>query len=212
MVNLSSLDCTTLIENSLAIARCIKQKKTSFKEFTDELTTIRYRSGIIDEYPSRLNYFSDWIYDNAEKGILKNISKEIGGQSIKFKLDFMSAHPDKYFELSKYPEFVHAISNQEKTISNREYSYISKENISGLENKIQNGDMIAITSDIKGLDINHVGIAVRMDDGRIHLLHAPNSGLKVQITEAPLSDYLARLKKDTGVIVIRAAEPMEPIQ
>ncbi|MDR3625628.1 MAG: DUF1460 domain-containing protein, partial [Ignavibacteriaceae bacterium] len=66
---------------------------------------------------------------------------------------------------------------------------------------------IAITSGVNGLDINHVGIAVRMDDGRIHLLHAPNVGSKVQISEAPLSEYLLKIKKDTGVIVLHVIEP-----
>ena len=206
VVNLSSLDCTTFLENCLAIARCIKERRTSFENFTNELTKIRYRSGIINEYPSRLHYFSDWAFDNEEKGIIKNISKEIGGRSIKINVNFMSAHPDYYHELNQNPEFARLIEKQEKEISNRESSYISKENVSGIEKKIHNGDLIAITSGIKGLDINHVGIAVRMDDGRIHLLHAPNVGYKVQITDATLSDYLAKIKKDTGVIVMRAEE------
>jgi hypothetical protein len=209
VVNLSALDCSTFLENSLAIARCIKEKKTSFENYRNELTKIRYRGGIIDEYPSRLHYYSDWTYDNEVKGIIKNISKDIGGRSIKFNVDFMSSHPGYYLELRKYPEFIRAIQKQEKEIGKREYSFISKENVSGLEKKIHNGDLIAVTSGIKGLDINHVGIAVRMDDGRIHLLHAPNVGLNVQITDIPLSDYLAKIKKDTGVIILRAVEPVE---
>ena len=172
VINLSALDCTTFLENSLAIARCIKEKRTSFEDFKKELAKIRYRSGVINEYPSRLHYFSDWIFDNEEKGIIKNISKEIGGRPIKFNVDFMSSHPDYYLELKEHPEFIRVIKEQEKEISKREYSFISKENVSGLEKKIHNGDLIAITSNVKGLDINHVGIAVRMDDGRIHLLHA----------------------------------------
>jgi hypothetical protein len=48
-----------------------------------------------------------------------------------------------------------------------------------------------------------------MDDGRIHLLHAPKVGYKVQIIDTPLSDYLAKIKKDTGVIILRALEPPE---
>jgi hypothetical protein len=143
------------------------------------------------------------------KGIIKNISKEIGGRSVKFNVDFMSSHPGYYLELRKYPEFIHVIQKQEKEIGRREYSFISKENVSGLEKKIHNGDLIAVTSGIKGLDINHVGIAVRMDDGRIHLMHAPNVGLSVQITDIPLSDYLAKIKKDTGIIILRAIEPVE---
>ena len=66
VVNLRGFDCTTFLENILAFARCIKSGKTSFEDFQDELIKIRYRNGVIDKYPSRLHYFSDWIYDNAK--------------------------------------------------------------------------------------------------------------------------------------------------
>jgi len=42
-----------------------------------------------------------------------------------------------------------------------------------------------------------------MDDGRIHLMHAPNVGYKVQITEKPLADYIKGNKKQTGIMVLR---------
>jgi hypothetical protein len=206
VINFSGLDCTTFLENSLAITRCIKEKKTSFENFKKELIKIRYREGIIDKYPSRLHYFSDWIFDNEKKGIIKNISKEIGGMPLKFDLNFMSTHPDNYLELKDHPEFIPIIEKQEKEISRRKYYFVPKENIIELEKKIHNGDLIAITSDIKGLDINHVGIALRLDDGRIHLLHAPNKGFKVQVAEMPLTDYLSKIKHDTGIIIIRALE------
>jgi hypothetical protein len=207
VINLSAFDCTTFLENTLAISRCIKEKKTSFKDFTGELTKIRYREGIINEYPSRLHYFSDWIFDNEKKGIVQNISKEIGGRPLKFYVDFMSKHPGNYPELRNNPEFIKTIEKQENEISSREYYFISKKYITEFEKKIHNGDLLAITSGVKGLDINHVGIAVRMEDGRIHLLNAPDKGSNVKISELPLSDYLARIKKDTGIIVLRASKP-----
>ncbi len=209
VINLTGLDCTTFLENSLTFARCIKEKKTTFNDYKNELTKIRYRYGKIAQYPSRLHYFSDWIYDNERKGIVKNISKEIGGDSIKFSLDFMSEHPDSYVQLKKDPVYIGIIREQEQDINKRKYYFIPKEKVSDVENKIHNGDLIAITSNVKGLDINHVGIAVKMDDGRIHFLHAPNVGYKVQITKVPLADYLMKFNKDTGVMVLRAIEPQK---
>ena len=67
--------------------------------------------------------------------------------------------------------------------------------------------MIALTTSDKGLDIGHVGIAIKMEDGRIHFLHAPLVGSKVQISEMPLSDYAKKIKKHTGIIVLRVLEP-----
>jgi hypothetical protein len=57
------------------------------------------------------------------------------------------------------------------------------------------------------LDIGHVGLAIKMDNGRIHFLHAPLADSKVQISELPLSDYAKKINKHTGIIVLRVLEP-----
>ncbi len=207
VINLTVFDCTTFLETDLAFARCIKEKKTSFEDYQKELEKIRYRDGKINQYPSRLNYFSDWIYDNEKKGIIKNISKELGGEPLHFDVSFMSLHPDLYVQLKENPSLIPVIKEQEKDINRREYFFIPKEKVSIISKKIHNGDLIAFTSDVKGLDINHVGVAVEMKDGTVHLMHAPDVGYKVQISELPLSDYVLKVKKDTGIIVLRAAEP-----
>jgi len=209
VINLSGLDCNTFVDNVLAISRCIKQGKNSFENFKDELALIRYRDGKIDQYPSRLHYFSDWIYNNEEKGILKNITKVIGGENFEMNLNFMSSHPEYYKHLKANPEFIPIITEQEKEINKREHFFIPKEKIEEIEQEIESGDLLAFTSTIKGLDVNHVGIAVRMDDERIHILHAPNVGYKVQISELPLAEYVNNIEKDSGVIVVRVLEPTE---
>ena len=203
VIHLTGLDCTTFLENTLTISRCIKKQKTSFEDYQNELTNIRYRDGKLNGYPSRLHYFSDWIYNNSKKGIVKDVTKEIGGKPIKFNVFFMSKNPDKYKKLTESPEFIPLIAKQEKEINKRKYYYIPKENVSTIEDKIQNGDLIAITTNLPGLDVGHVGIAVKESDGRIHFLHAPLSGSKVQISEKPLPEYLAAIKKHTGIIVLR---------
>ena len=208
VINLTGLDCTTFLENSLVLARCIKKWKTTFEDYEKELQFVRYRDGKIDQYPSRLHYFSDWIYDNMKKGVVEDITKEIGGVKIKFKVDFMSTHPDSYKQLKENPDFLPIIKKQEKEINCREYYYIPKEELSSKEEFIHNADLIAITTNVEGLDIGHTGIAVKMDDGRIHLLHAPNENTKVQISNEPLADYLMKYKRHSGVIVLRALEPV----
>ncbi len=207
VINLTGLDCTTFLENAVVFSRLIKKGKTSFDDYENELTYLRYRDGKIDQYPSRLHYFSDWIYNNQQKGIVKDITKEIGGEPISFNLNFMSTHPESYKHLKENPSFIPVIAEQEKEISSRTYYYIPKEKISSVEDKIHNGDLIAFTTNAKGLDIGHVGIAVKENDGRIHLLHAPLVGSKVQISEKPLSEYVMNVKKHTGIIVLRVLGP-----
>jgi hypothetical protein len=207
VINLRGLDCTTFLENALVFGRLIKKGKNSFEDYMNELTFVRYRDGKINQYPSRLHYFSDWIFNNTSKNIVRDVTKEIGGKPIRFNLDFMSTHPESYLHLRENPKFVSTIKQHERSINQREYNFIPKERVSYLEASIQNGDLIAITTNIPGLDIGHTGIAVKGDDGRIYFMHAPITGSKVQITDEPLSKYLLKVKKHTGIIVLRPEEP-----
>lgn len=207
IINLTGLDCTTFLETTLTFARCIKKGKTSFDDYQKELIFIRYRDGKIDKYPSRLHYFSDWIFNNQQKRIVEDVTREIGGKPIKFKVDFMSENPDLYKQLKNNPSFIPVIRKQESEINKRQYYYLPEDDIEKSESKIKSGDLIALTTSDRGLDIGHVGIAIKMDDGRIHFLHAPLAGKKVQITEMPLSEYTQKIKKHTGIIVLRVNEP-----
>ena len=209
VINLTGLDCTTFVENALVFARLIKLGKTSFKDYENELQKIRYRNGVIDKYPSRLHYFTDWINDNEKKGIIDDITELVGGKPVQFHVNFMSSHPESYPQLKRHPEFLKDIKKQEAEIDRRSYFYVPKERVGFVENQISNGDIIAFTTSIPGLDVSHVGIAVRMEDNRIHLLHAPHPGTSVQITEEPLSAYINKVKKDTGIIVLKPLDPTE---
>jgi hypothetical protein len=203
VINLTCLNCYTFLESSIVFARCIKKEKTFFEDYKKELINIRYRSGKLYKYPSRLHYFSDWIFDMNKRKIGKDLTKEIGGIPYEKKINFMSTHVDSYKQLKENKKFVNTITGIEKQISARKYFYIPQEKIESVEDEIQSGDIIGITTNIDGLDIAHTGIAIRMDDGRIHLMHAPNVGYKVQITEKTLADYIKGNKKQTGIMVLR---------
>jgi len=207
VINLTGLDCTTLVENSLALARCVKKNTTSFDDYQEELQFIRYRAGIIDGYPSRLHYFSDWITDNVSKGVVEDETEKLGGIPIKFELNFMSTHPKSYNQLEENPALIPIIKKQEEEINSRTYHYIPKDEFEEKEELIHSGEIIAITTTVEGLDIGHIGIAIKTEDGKIHLLHAPNVNTKVQITEEPLADYLMKYKRHSGVIVLKVLEP-----
>jgi len=207
VIDLTGLDCYTFFESSLVFARCIKKGKTTFKDFQKELTNIRYRNGIIDGYPSRLHYASDWLYDNDKRGNVKDITKKIGGILRKKTINFMSTHPQSYPRLKNNPEFVKRIKAVEDALNKRDYYYVPQNFIACVEDKIQSGDIILITTGIKGLDISHTGLAIKLDDGRIHFLHAPIAGKKVQITKEPLADYIKKIDRHTGIMVARVLEP-----
>jgi hypothetical protein len=207
VVNLSGLDCTTFLENVLSFARLIKKDSTTIDNYDNELTNIRYRNGIINGYNSRLHYFSDWIFDNVEKKVIQDITKDLGGVPVKFQINFMSSHPSLYKHLKETPSLISIIQTQENLINTRTYFYIPKDKVKSVEGKLKDGDLIAFTTSVKGLDVSHVGIIVKGIDGTMHLLHAPQPNTKVQITKDHLSDYILKSNKDTGIIVLRALEP-----
>jgi cell wall-associated NlpC family hydrolase len=202
-VHLSGLDCYTFIETSLALARVIKSGRTTFPDFVNEVKKIRYRNGILNGWTSRLHYFSDWIYDLSRRNILRNVTKSIGGIPYRKKIDFMSTHPAAYPMLANSRLRIDSIRQVEENISARSYYYIPENLIEQAESKINTGDILGITTDIKGLDISHTAIAVRLSNGRIHILHAPNVRQKVQISKLPLSDYIKSHKHQTGIMVAR---------
>jgi len=210
VVNLRRLDCVTFYENSLALARCIKMKKTTFDEYRAQLQCIRYRGGRIDGYASRLHYTTDYWHDDELRGILKVVTKDLFKEKdlrrIHTPVNFMSTHRALYAQLADETTF-EAIKKCEDDISSREMFYLPKAHVQAYAGVIKNGSLIGITTTIPGLDVSHTGIAVRMDDGSLHLMHAPDIGKKVQITAVPLSEYLARNPKQTGIIVAEALEP-----
>jgi hypothetical protein len=201
VVNLQGLDCTTYVENVLAFSLLLREGKSDFDAYTNNLETIRYKNGKLDGYASRLHYFSEWIANNEQKGILKDITAEIGGVEIKKEINFMSTHRDLYPFLKDEANY-EKIKASENYLNNESICYLAQDEIEANEHLIQSGDIIALTTSIEGLDITHTGIASREKDGRIHLLHASSSG-QVKISELPLVDYLKKVKKNTGIMVAR---------
>lgn len=207
VIHLTGLDCYTFFESSLVFARCIKKGKTTFEDYQKELENIRYRNGKINDYPSRLHYASDWLYDNDKRGNVKDITKQIGGIEFTKQVNFMSSNSHLYKQLKNNPKFVEAISTIEDSINSRHYYYIPQNFIECVEDSIQNGDIILLTASADGLDISHTGMAIKMDDGRIHFMHAPLRGKKLQITAQPLADYVKAVNRHTGIMVGRVLNP-----
>ena len=201
VVNLRGLDCTTFVENVLAFSMLMREKTYTFENFIANLKTIRYRDGILNGYPSRLHYFTEWILNNNEKGLVKDITADLGGVSFTKPINFMGTHRDLYPFLADDANY-EALLAVEANLAKHTRCVVPQESIAGIEEKLENGDIIALATDITGLDVTHTGIAIRMPSGRIHLLHASISG-EVTITKTPLVTYLKKIKRNTGIVVAR---------
>lgn len=201
VINLTGLDCVTFVENCLVFARCIKQGKTTFDDYKAELKKIRYRDGVIDGYSSRLHYFCDWIWDNESKGIVKNITADIGGVAYNKNIDFMSTHTKSYKQLANSAE-LDGIKAAEDAINSRYYYYIPTKDISKSYDQMQTGDIIATTTSIGGLDVTHTGYVYK-DGSGTYFMHASSKSKKVIISPEELQEYVAGDSKKTGIMVAR---------
>jgi len=202
VVNLHGLDCTTYVENVLAFSSLLRDEKSDFDSFVERLETIRYKDGKLDGYGSRLHYFTEWIRNNEQKGLLIDLTTQVGGVEIKKDINFMGTHRELYPFLKEDENFKKILTT-EKELAKESFCYLPQDQIAANEHLIQTGDIIALATAINGLDVTHTGIATREEDGRIHLLHASSGSMEVEVSKLPLADYLKGIKKNIGILVAR---------
>jgi len=205
VVNLREYDCVTYVEQMLAIARAVAMGEPTYARFKDELRRIRYRDGELAGYPSRLHYFSEWISDNDAKGVVTNITQQLGGVRDSTGIDFMSQHTSSYRQLGDSVNLA-AIRAKEAELTSFPRYAIAETRIASVADGIRTGDVIAATSTLAGLDIAHTGFAIWID-GRLHLMHAPLVGSVVEISERPLADRIMAIEAQDGIMVARPLSP-----
>ncbi|MDZ7781185.1 MAG: DUF1460 domain-containing protein [Gemmatimonadota bacterium] len=166
------------------------------------LREMRYRSGVLDGYPSRLHYFSEWIADNARRGLLVDLGGELGGVIDREPIDFMSTHPDAYRQLSR-PENLRAHPGGGGAPRREDRVYVPEEAIPDVADRIRNGDVIAATSTVPGLDIAHTGLALWID-GRLHLLpRTPSSARRSKSAKRRSPNASSASKARSGLMIAR---------
>lgn len=207
VINTRQLDCTTLVENVVALTLCTQRRTLSYFDFKHALVDMRYRRGIIKDYTSRIHYFTEWITENTKAGIVSEVQSPVPPFSAiqKVNLGYMSQHPQSYDALQNHPEFVSIIREMEQAVSGQQFRYIPKSDVKNtqlLRQSIKDGDIIAITCKKAGLDIAHLGFAVWQKDG-LHLLNASMIHKKVVLEPMTLYQYLHKHPSHTGIRIIR---------
>lgn len=213
VIDFQGLDCVTFVENVLAMTRFVRgggaarlaDRARAEAAYEALLREIRYRGGRIAGYPSRLHYFSEWIADHDARGLVTDITAELGGVPDPEPIDFMSTHPDAYRQLADSASLA-AVRAVERALAARGRRYVPEDRIAAVAHRIRDGDIIAATSTVEGLDVAHTGLAVRVD-GALHLLHAPLVGDAVEISELPLADRILALEGQDGIMVARPLYP-----
>jgi hypothetical protein len=213
VVDLGGLDCVTFVENAYAIAAAVKagvadrldERATIEGEYERMLRALRYRGDVIDGYSSRLHYFTEWILDGEGKELVEDVTDDLGGVVDHERVDFMSTHPGAYRQLAD-PGNLETIRRIEEILSERGRYYVPQDRIDEVAHRIRDGDIIAATSTVAGLDVAHTGLAV-WADGTLKLLHAPLVGDSVHVSERSLADRIRSIEGQDGIIVARPLEP-----
>lgn len=205
VVDTTRLDCTTFVE--LSVAEWLASQDDSLG-FEQHVQALRYRGGVVDGYLSRLHYFTDWVAENAKRGVWQELAPTSADVHLwgadTLSLAFMSSHPQSYPYLKAHSWAVDSMRALEACYAAYPVNYIKKSflNLPPVQLPIRDGDILALVTTIDGLDVSHLGFAVWKEDV-LHLMHASMNHGRVVVDERSLYDYLLTRKSCPGVRVVR---------
>ena len=206
-INIDELDCTTFVETLYALARTTLSNRTSWRDYANNLESVRYRNGVMSDYSSRLHYISDWIINNSTRDNVKDITPNFAKCKYLVKtIDFMSKNRDAYPSLKDSTIF-EKIKYFENAFRSHRFPYIKKEDVNAKNSfaTFKSGDFIAMVTNIKGLDISHLGIVIK-ENNELYFINASMGGGKVQLEKHTFYEYLNRIRSCIGVRVFRMIE------
>ncbi len=207
--NFQGMDCWTFFEIALSFARMLNEPEPNWtpERLLHYIELDRYRGGACTgEYLSRLHYLEDWLYDNNRRGLVEDLTRDLGGSSVPHSAREMSVGWRHYRYLAANRSLLGPLARMETNVSSRPLYQIPKSRVAGIESKLRSGDIIGIIGrDRSGLySTSHVGLALRTKDGVLHFMHASSPGNSGRvIVDAELSKYLYRYRSDSGILVAR---------
>src|SRR5438094_2757310 len=208
-VNFYGMDCWTFFETALGFARMLNEPESNWTpgRLLYYIEMDRYRGGqCTGDYLSRLHYLEDWLYDNDRRGLVNDMTRQLGGRSVAHSAREMTVGWRHYRYLAANRSLLGPLARMEANVSSRPLYEIPKNRVAGIEPKLRSGDVIGIISrDRNGLySTAHVGLALRTNDGVLHFMHASSPGNSGRvIVDAELSKYLYRYRTDSGILVAR---------
>lgn len=207
-VNFNGLDCWTFFEIALAFARMLDDPRENWTPATllKYIEQDRYRGGVCDGgYLSRLHYLEEWYRDTERRGLIDDLTRQLGGVRVPHVANEMTINWRTYRYLRFNPALRDDIRAMERRVSAMPMYHIPKSRVAGIESQLRTGDVIGITTrDPGGIGTSHVGLAYRDSNGVLRFMHAsaPRNYGKV-LVDSRLSSYLHRYSTIAGVMVGR---------
>jgi hypothetical protein len=178
VVNLQAVDCFTYLDYVEAM-----RMADSYTRFIDRLREVRYRGRNV-AYTARRHFFTDWLETSRVEETTGLIA------------------PDRVVTAEK------ALNKKDATslylagigVTERRVRYIPADALDQrILGALRTGDYVGIYAQSAGLDVTHVGIAVRRS-GALLLRHA--SSAAGSVVEQDLASYV---RQTPGVIILRPA-------
>lgn len=180
VINLGQMDCFTFLDYIEAM-----RVSGSFSEFYHNLIKVRYKNGIV-QYQARNHFFTDWMFFNRQ---ISDITGTLACGKTATVVKTLNQREDGSVHLDGIVPFERIIS------------YISPDLFCPeLFQSIQTGDYTGIYTDREGLDVSHVGIAVRKGSNLIFRHASSATGARKVLDE----DFPIYTANKTGIIVFRA--------
>lgn len=180
VINLEGVDCFTFIDYIEAM-----RLSRSFSKFKVNLKKVRYKSGKV-AFENRNHFFTDWREFNSD--FIQDVTKKIGSKKTIRVQKMLNEKEDGTYLL---PGINHV---------KREFVYIPSDAIDdSVINKMRTGDYVGIYSQVKGLDVSHVGIVIK-DKDRIFLRHASSQKKYKRVIDQDFKKYIV---DKPGIIVLR---------
>jgi len=185
VVSLSQVDCTTVIEDVLALALCYRDGRTTLADLKDYYRRIHYQNGVVS-FATRNHYFT-WIMQSAIKeGFVELISPNEPTFPFTGVIDIQPSYMTRNKHLFR-PQMENEENYQAIALRQQQrvrFTYIPRELLNMPQESelgvIRDGDILAVACNqhswARGVDIKHLLIA-KWIDSRLHFYHATTNGL-----------------------------------
>lgn len=179
VVRLDAVDCFTLLDYVEALRR-----SPGPGEFPARLAEVRYLGGRV-AWESRRHFFTDWA---AAPGAVADVTALVGGSHARQTVKLLNRREDG-------SHYLPGLGIQKRQVHFIPAAALDAEVLAGL----RAGDYLGIYAAAPGLDVTHVGIAIR-DGERWLLRHASSRAGVRRVVDEELTGYLAGRP---GLVVLR---------
>jgi Protein of unknown function (DUF1460) len=216
-ISFHEFDCILFVETVLALTTTLSELNTPPPDniiflspptappieslLFEKIERYRYRDQTLEDYCSRLHYFSEWILDNQRRGWVVNQ----GTVPLKRSINFMTQNWQKYSPIVKNNSLKTCIQTAEVAITKQLQAgmlkYVPIGSLRDYEPNLQAGDIIGIVTNTPGLDVTHSGFLYRNGQSPAGLLHASGqSGIKISPN---LERYVRGVDGAIGIVIAR---------